>query len=80
MINGKLDALVIDNAVAEALSAKQEGKTIVLDEALTKEEYAIALKKGNDELTKEINAALKQMMENGKLKEIFDKYGLAYEL
>lgn len=80
LISGKLDALVIDNAVATALSAKQEGKTVVLEEALTKEEYAIALKKGNDELTNEINAALKQLVENGKLKEIFDKYDLAYEL
>jgi len=76
---GKVEAVVIDNAVAKALSEKQEGKTVVLDEALTKEAYAIALKKGNDELTEEINKALAQLEENGKLKEIFAKYELPYD-
>ncbi len=79
LISGKVDALVIDNAVAKALSEKQEGKTVVLEEALSKEEYAIALKKGNDELTAEINAALAQLRENGKLAEIMAKYDLPYE-
>jgi len=76
---GKVDAVVIDNAVALALSAKQEGKTVVLDEALTKEAYAIALKKGNDELTEEINKALSELKEEGVLKEIFEKYELPYD-
>ncbi len=76
---GKVSAVVIDNAVAKALSAKQNGKTIVLDEALTQESYAIALKKGNDELTSQINGALKTLKENGKLAEIFAKYELPYD-
>lgn len=79
LTTGKVDALVIDNEVAKALSGKQEGKTVVLDEALTKEEYAIALKKGNDALTAEINAALQQLKDSGKLAEIFDKYALPYD-
>lgn len=76
---GKVDAVVIDNAVATALSAKQEGKTVVLDEALTQESYAIAVKKGNDELTNQINGALKTLKDNGKLAEIFEKYELPYD-
>ena len=76
---GKVDAVVIDNAVAIALSDKQEGKTVVLDEALTKEAYAIALKKGNDELTAEINKALDELKAEGVLKEIFAKYELPYD-
>lgn len=76
---GKVSAVVIDNAVAKALSEKQEGKTVVLDEVLTKEAYAIALKKGNDELTEEINKALAQLKESGKLAEIFEKYELPYD-
>lgn len=76
---GKVDAVVIDNAVAKALSEKQEGKTTVLDEALTKEAYAIALKKGNDELTAEINSALQELKDSGKLAEIFEKYDLPYD-
>lgn len=76
---GKVDAVVIDDAVARALSSKQNGKTVVLEEALTKEAYAIAIKKGNDEFTAQINGALKELKESGKLKEIFEKYELPYD-
>ena len=76
LTSGKVQAVVIDDAVARALSAKQNGDTIVLDEALTKEAYAIALKKGNDELTAEINKALSELKADGTLAKIFEKYDL----
>lgn len=79
LTTGKVDAVVIDNAVAKALSAEQNGATIVLDEALTKEAYAIALKLGNDELTEKINGALKELKEDGTLKKIFEKYDLTVD-
>lgn len=79
LTSGKVDAVVIDNAVATALSEKQEGKTVVLEEALTKEAYAIALKKGNDELTTEINKALGELKADGTLAKIFEKYDLPYD-
>ena len=79
LTSGKVDAVVIDNAVAVALSEKQDGKTVVLDEALTKEAYAIAIKKGNDGLTEEINKALAELKAEGVLKEIFEKYDLPYD-
>ncbi len=76
---GKVDAVVIDDAVAKALSAKQEGKTVVLDEPMTKENYAIATKLGNDELVAKINAALAEIKADGSLAEIFNKYDLAFD-
>lgn len=79
LTTGKADAVVIDNQVAQALSEKQDGATVVLDEALTKESYAIAMKLGNDELTEKINGALKELKEEGKLAEIFDKYELPHD-
>ena len=79
MTSGKVDAVVIDNAVAKELSAKQEGVTKVLDEALTKESYAIALQKGDDVLTAEINKALGELKADGTLASIFDKYELPYD-
>ncbi|MBQ8588011.1 MAG: transporter substrate-binding domain-containing protein [Clostridia bacterium] len=79
LTSGKVDAVVIDNAVATALSAKKDGATVVLEEALTKEAYAIALKKGNDELTEEINKVLDELKADGTLKEIFEKYDLPYD-
>ncbi len=79
LVSGKVDAVVIDDAVAKALSAKQEGKTVVLEEALTEEAYAIVTKLGNDELINEINAALDELKAEGKLAEIFAKYELPYD-
>ena len=79
LASGKVDAVVIDNAVALALSEKQNGATKVLDEALTKEAYAIALKKGNDALTDEINKALDELKADGTLASIFEKYELPYD-
>ena len=79
LVSGKVDAVVIDDAVARALSAKQDGKTVVLDEALTEEAYAIVTKLGNDALIEEINTALAELKEEGKLAEIFEKYELPYD-
>ena len=76
LVTGKVDALVIDNAVAKALSAEQNGATVVLDEALTDESYSIALQLGNDELTEKINGALKELKADGTLSKIFEKYDL----
>ncbi len=76
LVAGKVQAVVIDDAVAKALSAKQEGKTVVLDEPMTKENYAIATKLGNDELVGKINAALAELKADGTLTEIFAKYDL----
>jgi len=79
MTSGKVDAVVIDNAVAKALSEKQNGATKVLDEALTEEAYAIALKLGNDKLTEEINKAIEDLKADGTLASIFKKYDLPYD-
>ncbi len=79
LTTGKVDAVVIDNAVAKALSAEQNGKTVVLDEALTEETYAIAMKKGNDELTQKVNEALDALKEDGTLAKIFEKYDLTVD-
>ncbi|USF30438.1 basic amino acid ABC transporter substrate-binding protein [Clostridium sp. MD294] len=70
---GKIDAVIIDDQVAKALAA-DNADVKVLDEPFTEEEYAIAVKKDNAELVEEINAALTELKESGKLQEIVDKY------
>ena len=79
LTSGKVDAVVIDDAVARALSAEQNGATKVLDEALTQEAYAIALQKGDDALTAEIDGALEALKADGTLAKIFEKYDLPYD-
>ncbi len=73
LAQGKIDAVIIDDQVAKALAA-DNADVKVLDEPFTEEEYAIAVKKGNTELVEQINAALAELKESGKLQEIVDKY------
>jgi ABC-type amino acid transport substrate-binding protein len=69
----KIDAVIIDDQPA-AYFAAQNSDIKVIDEPFTVEEYAIAVKKGNTKLLKEINEAIAELKQSGKLQEIFDKY------
>ena len=46
----------------------------ILDEPFVEEEYAICLKKGNDELLDKINGALKELKEDGTVDDIMNNY------
>lgn len=72
--NGKLDAVVIDSATGRALASKN-GLKIVEDPAVfEKEEYAIAVQKGNKELLDQINKTLDEMKQNGEIEKLAEKY------
>lgn len=70
---GKVDAVVIDNEPAKAFVEANEGLKL-LDTAYTEEEYAIAIAKDNTELLDKVNAALKELKDDGTLDEIIAKY------
>lgn len=73
LTQGKVDAVVIDQATAEAFVKKTEGIKI-LDEKMSEEEYAIAVKKGNTELVDQMNKAIDELKAEGKIDEIVAKY------
>lgn len=58
--NGKVDAVILDSEPAKNF-ASQNNQIKILDVELTKEEYAIAVKKGNTELVNAINAVLEEL-------------------
>ena len=66
---GKIDAVIIDNEPAKVFVEKNEGLQI-LEEEFAVEEYAIAIKKGNTELTDAINGALAELESEGTLDSI----------
>lgn len=66
---GKIDAVIIDNEPAKVFVEKNEGLQI-LQEEFAVEEYAIAVKKGNTELTEAINGALAELESDGTLDAI----------
>ena len=70
---GKIDAVLIDTAPAKAFLGQNDDLKQVGEE-LDKEEYAIAVQKGNTELVEQLNGAIKTLQENGTIDEIMNKY------
>jgi len=70
---GKIDAVVIDSAVANKFVEEVSGLK-VLDEAYADENYAIAVKKGNKELLDGVNKALSELKADGTIDSIIAKY------
>lgn len=74
LIAGRIDAVVIDDFPAQKYVEKNSDKIAKPNDMLTSEQYAIAVKKGNTELTDLINETLKELKDSGDLQKIFDKY------
>jgi len=70
--NGKCDAVVIDANPAKVFVEKNSDLTL-LEEQLTEEEYAIAVKKGS-ELKAQIDEILQKIKSDGRYDEIYAKY------
>lgn len=72
--NGKLDAMVIDSATGIALAEKNGLKVVKDEEVFAKEEYAIAVKKGDTKLLETINSVLAEMKANGEIDALAQQY------
>ncbi len=70
---GKVDCVIIDNEPAKAFVADSEG-LVILDTAYAEEDYAIAVSKENAELLAGINTALEELIADGTVQAIVDKY------
>lgn len=73
LLSNKVDCVVIDNEPAKAYVAENPGLKILDTEYVT-EDYAICVAKENTELLDKINAALKELIDDGTVKSIIDKY------
>lgn len=72
--NGKIDAIVLDSLPAQAIVDKNSDLKILDIEFTDKEEYAIAVAKGNQELVEKINATIKRMKDDGSYKELTEAF------
>jgi len=70
---GKVDAVVIDNEPAKQFVAVNEGLKI-LDTEYIIENYAIGISKDNPALCEAVNKALNELIDDGTVKQIVDKY------
>ena len=73
LLNGQVDCVVIDNEPAKNYVAANEGLKS-LDTAYANEDYAAAIAKDNTELFDKVNAAIKELKEDGTIASIIEKY------
>ena len=73
LVNGQVDAVVIDNEPAKAYVNENPGLEI-LDTEFAVEDYAIGFAKGNTALKDAVNAAMKELKDDGTFQKIVDKY------
>lgn len=73
LTTGKVDCVVIDNEPAKSFVAANPALTI-LDTEYAVEDYAICIAKENTDLLEKVDAALTELIEDGTVKAIVDKY------
>ena len=72
LAEGKIDCVVIDNEPAKEFVAANEG-LVILDTEYATEDYAICFAK-DSELTEKVNGVLEELIADGTVKDIIDKY------
>lgn len=73
---GRADAFLYDLWSIRKHNSNHPAETYVVSEAVTKEPYAIALRKGDPATRAWLNGVLKAMRADGRMQELYAKYGL----
>ncbi len=73
LLADKVDCVIIDNEPAKSYVAANEGLK-VLDTEYTVEDYAICFAKEDTELKDKVDGALKELIADGSVKEVIEKY------
>lgn len=73
LINGRIDAIVLDVLPAEQLVTTDES-LVVREKELFTDVYAFCVKKGNTEMLDTINTVLQRLMDEGKIVEFTEKH------
>ena len=71
---GTVDAIAADIGVAAFQIAKNGSDYVMLEEAISTEQYAVGFLLGNTELRDAVNAELKKMAEDGTMMKIAENY------
>jgi polar amino acid transport system substrate-binding protein len=74
--NGKLDAVILDQLPAQNIVASNEGLKLI-DEPFTEEQYAIALKMGDEAFLKVVNSVIGKLKDEGKVAEWTESHAQA---
>lgn len=74
LVTGRVDAFSVDRSI---LLGYLDDSTMLLDAQFAPQEYGIATKKSNTELADQIDGALQDMMDDGTLDSLKQKWGLS---
>ena len=80
--SGAVDAVACDLSIAQYQISAKPDAYVQLDESLSTEHYAVGFKQGDTELADTVNATLKEMVADGTVEELCNKYaeyGLTYD-
>jgi len=73
LVSGKIDCVIIDNEPAKVYVSQNQG-LFILDTEFAIEDYAIAINKNNTALLEKIDAALRELIADGTVQSIIDRY------
>ncbi len=73
---GNINAIIMDDSVAKEAVAANADAVKLIDIALTVEEYGIAIDKTNKKLKKEVDKALNELVKDGTVDKLLEKYDL----
>ncbi len=73
LLNDQIDAIIIDQGPAESYVAANEGLTILPGDWVV-EDYCAAVDEGNTDLLNAVNTALNELIADGTVQSIIDKY------
>ncbi len=73
LLNGQVDCVVIDNQPAQEYVKANPG-LMILDTEFAVEDYAIAVAKGNTVMLEKVNKALNELIADGSVQKVIDKY------
>lgn len=71
---GACDAVAMDVGVANFQLSSRDGDYVILDEAISSEQYGVGFALGNEELRNQVNDALLEMVADGSITDIIDEW------
>ncbi len=74
LLNGQIDAVVVDNPLAQGYVARYAGKLRIVGAPFTDEWYGIAVAPGRTELLERINRGLRQVQNSGQFAAIEQRW------
>ncbi|MCG0275866.1 MAG: basic amino acid ABC transporter substrate-binding protein [Thermosediminibacteraceae bacterium] len=79
LLNKRIEAVIVDVAVAKAYASNNPGKLELVSETIEDEAKAVVLRKGDEKLLEVVNKVIKNLKESGELDKLIKKWFIDYK-